>query len=173
MTPPVRDESVEGRAEGMKSKEPVFEYDEDKLSLVSGVAVGHLQSARTSLLKKGADWTLHGGSVLLTLQGVLAVLGGIGFPMKKKGAKLAAALDGALLNSLPAAGVVRVRVTALPRNTALVVGENMNAGGMCRVVVGDSVNFTHGMELKAQPMDGADPDVFVLVGPRPRARGRW
>ncbi len=157
----------------MKSKEPLFEYDEDKLSVVSGVAVGHLQGARLEILKKGADWALSGGNVLLTLQGVTAVLGHIGFPLKKKGAELAVALDAARLVSLPTVGVVRVRVTALPRNTAIVVGENLNVGGMVRVLVGDSVNFTHGMELKASPLAGADPDVFTLVGPRPRARGRW
>lgn len=157
----------------MKTKEPLFEFDEDKLAMVAGVAVGHLHKARTECLKKGADWALSGGSVLLTLQGVVLILGHLGFPVKKKGAELATAFEIARVASLPTVGLVRVLVTAIPRNTSIVVGENMQTGELVRVLVGDSVNFTHGMEMKAQRLAGADPDVFVLVGPRPRARGRW
>jgi hypothetical protein len=157
----------------MKSKHE-FEFDEELLSVGMGIAKTHLCEGRGAALKRGADWEVCGGRVLLSLQGAVALLGHLGFPQKKKGAELAATLAYARATSLPTAGEVRVRVVQIPRNTALVIGANMTkADELVRVLVGDNANFTPGMEFKAVHLAGADPDVFTLVGSKPRARGRW
>ncbi len=162
----------------MKTK-AVFEYDEDLLSIAAGVARSILVEKRGKVLKRGAEWEVCCGRVLLNRDGVMALFRELGMEYEKKGADGCRGLDTVLemsrQHSLPDAGEVRVRVAQIPINTALVVGVNMTSKkeDLVRVLVGNNVNFTIGMELPAKKVPGTDADVFQIVGPKPRSRGRW
>jgi hypothetical protein len=162
----------------MKAK-AVFEWDEDMLSAAAGVTRSALVEVRGKVLKRGADWEVCCGRVMLTREGVMGELRALGMEYEKKGAEGAKGLDmvlaGARPQTMPDAGEIRVRVVQLPINGALVVGMNMTSKKeeLVRVLVGSNVNFTIGMELPAKKVPGTDADVFQIVGPKPRSRGRW
>ena len=46
-------------------------------------------------------------------------------------------------------------------------------GGKVRVNVGDNANLMKGMVLKARPPWGDGRRLWVIVGARPRRRGKW
>jgi hypothetical protein len=165
----------------MKTKEQrvMFEYDEDLLAVAAGVARGFMGEARGKCLKRGAEWDVCCGRVLLAREGVEKVLRVLGMEYEKKGADGVHGMEGVLnaarQKTLPDAGEIRVRVVVIPTNPALVIGVNMTSKKeeMVRVLVGQNGNFTLGMEMPAKKVPGTDADVFALVGEKPRSRGRW
>jgi hypothetical protein len=118
-------------------------------------------------------WTLEGAEILLREVGV-------SFPLKKKKGSAVPTLEEALRPAVADRTVgnvhaIRVMLTGVQygdRRSA--TGFNVETGEGVRVIVRDNTNLLPGMELQAVKMQMvSDPDLFEMVGPMPRSKGRW
>ena len=139
---------------------------EEAFAVALGLKRKKLSSLRKEHLKEGEHWGRLKGRITyrvggeVKMRGVVALLLGI----EEKDI----VVDEEIGREEPEEmEVVRV----FPINRRLVECERVT-GEKVRVTVGDNVNFLKGMVLKARPPWGSGR-LWVMVGRKPRWRGRW
>lgn len=152
---------------------PVYEYDEDALARVIGLKRGYVQEARERL-GEGTFWTISSGAVVYSREGVARLLSELRCPADDAWVEALLAesrVDGEWLGRRT--GLRRARVSVLPINTRIVMAMLMDDPNRMtvRVLVGDSALFVPGMEMGVRLV--TVPDLYEMVGNKPRARGNW
>ena len=139
---------------------------EEAFAVALGLKREKLSSLRKEHLKEGEHWGRLKGRITyrvggeVKMRGVVALL--LGIEEKED------VVDEEIGREEPEEmEVVRV----FPINRRLVEWERVT-GEKVRVTVGDNVNFLKGMVLKARPPWGSGR-LWVMVGRKPRWRGRW
>lgn len=141
--------------------------EESAFAVVLGLKRPQLRALRQKHLVKGIDWAMRGGKVTYYLRGeekVRVVVSSI-IGVDEGDFEVDESLG---LEDRSERMEVR---QVFPINRRLVECRLSNGDGV-RVNVGDNANFVVGMELKARPHWGAGR-LWVLVGRRPRWRGKW
>lgn len=151
----------------------VYEYDEDALAKSIGLQRRYIQNARESLAE-GKQWTLENGSVLYIREGVQALLKALNIQIESTWFE--AMLKAARLTKETGSATGdfrRARVTMITPNQKIVFAMLMDHPDRMtvRVVVGDNTLFIPSMEMRVRLI--SEPDLYELVGSRPRARGCW
>ena len=140
--------------------------EEEAFAVALGLKREKLSSLRKEHLEEGEHWGKVSGRITyrvggeVKMRGVVALLLGI----EEKEVVVDEEIGREELEDLE---VLRV----FPVNRRLVECGRDN-GEVVRVTVGDNVNFLKGMVLKARPPWGSGR-LWVLVGRRPRWRGKW
>ena len=150
-----------------------MEIDLDGLAVKAELRREILNAALdASSLKKGADFTVERGRVLVTREAALALLGMLGQWVAPE--TLEAAKNGRLgpLWNLPAWR--RMRVTNPRAGNRLILGYLMDNGEGCSCLVPDTGVFLIGMHVVVQKTALASaPELFELAEVAPRSMGRW
>ena len=140
--------------------------DEEAFAVVLGLKRVKLVSLRKDGLEEGRDWCLSKGRVTYTLEGERRMRGVL---------SLLCGLDGVELEVDEEVGREEPEemevLTVYPLNRRLVECGREN-GERVRVTVGSNENFVKGMVLNARPPWGSGR-LWVLVGRKPRRRGKW
>lgn len=163
--------------------ELLFEFEEEAIGRAIGLRSELLHQMRNSgLAQKSIHWKIIGGRVWHTMDGAEMLLAqcGLSFPRKKKKGESRPTLEEVLRPAGQAVGDVpryakRVLVTSVQvMSRRSVTGFVVDTGEGVRVMVADNRNLIPGMEIvvvKVQIV--GDPDLYEMVGPMPRSRGRW
>lgn len=157
--------------------DPAYPYTEAGLATFVGMPRGELKSLRDRHLKKKRDWTNgSAGHVSLTRKAARDILERLSIAEPQRildqlGMEKNGAVTSPGVPLLLGDGLVRLRVTKIPLNPALVLCSDSD-GRPHSVYVGHQKNFVVGMEFDALPYPG-QPGIYNLKGPLPRQRGRW
>ena len=151
-------------------------FDCDEMLLCEAMGIGRTVAVQTrnDTMPSGQEWAIVGHRVMLTKKGAVELLKRLGFTLPDSDMK--AMLVRCRPGPAPQEkGRILVRVLRPWTNPAMLMGFNLSApdSRMVDVKVGKNTNFRPGMELVAEHLDGDPEDVFTLVGPAPRAYGRW
>ena len=141
--------------------------DEEAFAVAMGVKRERLSSLRKGHLSEGIDWGKKKGRVTYYVGGeakmkrVVAMVVGI--------SEEEVVVDEEI-GKEDATEEMKV-VVVYPVNRRLVECERSD-GEKVRVKVGDNLNFVKGMVMKARPPWGSGR-LWVMVGRKPRRRGKW
>lgn len=141
-------------------------YREDTTASLLGVTHEDMRTVR-ELLDQGPHWLQHDEKIALTSSGVSQVLVALGIPEKKLPATFWEDLKtlAGVEKTEPPREVIFLKKTRNPRVVVCRDDERL-----VRVQLRDPANFIFGMLL---PVEHVADDLFRLVGPLPRFRGRW
>jgi hypothetical protein len=141
-------------------------YQEPAVAALIGVGIDDIRTVR-DLLDPDRHWQQHDSEVCFTRDGVEQALVALGISEKKLPATFWDDLKktGGVEIKLPPREVVFLKAT---KNSRIVLCLDDTA--VVRVQVRDARNFLRGMLL---PVEHVAEDLFHLVGPLPRSRGRW
>ena len=133
-----------------------------------GAALGltrvKLSSLRKEHLTEGEDWGFDEGRVRYRVGGEVKMRGVVSLLLGVEDLEVDEEIGREEPEEME---VVRV----FPINRRLVECERVT-GEKVRVTVGDNENFLKGMKLRARPPWGSGR-LWVMLGKRPRMRGRW
>ena len=139
---------------------------EEAFAVALGLDRRELKKFRKEYLEEGIHWVMRRRKVVYREEGEVKMRG------------LVALLVGSDESEVEVSEEVGreepelMRVTQVyPGNRRLVECER-EGGEKVRVTVGDNLNLMKGMELRARAPWG-DSRLWVLVGPRPRWKGKW
>lgn len=156
-------------------EEVVYAHDEDEICRALGLQRAFVRQARESVGARHPDAFRHRcGAVLWRLEAIPKLLKEIGLVHDDIWAgKIAEASHVGPDWERGRDGCHRFVVTGIPTNRALVLARETGKPEpeTVRVYVAANDLFVAGMELVARLME--PPDLWELVGARPRSRGRW
>lgn len=150
-------------------------HDEDEVARTLGLQRHFVQTCRERVgARLEGCYVIEGGAVLYSRDGLAALLREMGLVrgdeyLEKVAEASRVGPDWRRLRE----GCRRAAVSMLPSNRQIVLAMMTDdpERTTVRVVVGSSENFVPGMEMCVRCV--AMPDLFELVGARPRARGVW
>lgn len=154
---------------------PEFVHDEEEIERLVDHGQGLVKKAREEA-KDALEglYSIEHGAVLYSREGVTRLLRVLGVVRDDVWAERVAEAsrvgpDWKRLRD----GCRRAAVNLIPTNRSLVLAYLMDDkdGMTVRVNVGTNANFVVGMEMVVRCV--GQPDLYELVGARPRARGRW
>lgn len=154
---------------------PEFVHDEDEIARILGVQkhLVHVTRGRCKERLEGL-WTLDNGAVLYTREGVYRLMEALGVTLSDLWRERVAEAShvGPDWRKLTQ-GCRRAMVRALTTNRTILFASLLDDADrmIVRVNVGISDHFVPGMELCVRVVSA--PDLFELVGARPRATGVW
>ncbi len=140
--------------------------DEEAFAVVLGIKRVKLVTLRKEGMEEGRDWCLWKGRITYTLEGERRMRGMVSLMVGLGGDEVE--VDEELGREEPEEMEV---LAVYPLNRRLVECGREN-GERVRVNVGSNENFLKGMVLNARPPWGSGR-LWVLVGRRPRRRGKW
>ena len=147
----------------------VFENEwgrsEDAFAVALGLKREALSALRKSHLEEGLDWGLLKGRITYFCRGELKMKGIVALRVGLEVDEVE--LDEEIVDQTESLTVLQV----FPINRRLVECERAE-GEVVKVTVGDNANFLKGMVLTARPPWGSGR-LWVMVGSKPRWRGKW
>ena len=163
------------RQRDREQTEIVYAHDEDAICRALGLQRAFVRQARECVGGRDPEAYAHrGGAVLWRRESLGALLKQVGLVHDDIWVdRLAEASHVGPDWERGREGVERFVVTGIPTNRALVLARETGKPEpeTVRVYVGAHDNFVPGMELCARLME--PPDLWELVGARPRSRGKW
>jgi hypothetical protein len=152
-----------------------YAHDEDAIAQSLGLQRNFVRQARESVGRRHPDaYQVRGGAVLWRRDALNMLLREVGLIHDDIWAdKLAEASHVGPDWERGREGCERLLVTGIPTNRTLVLAREIGKPEpmTMRVYVGANDNFVTGMELCARLLE--PPDLYELVGARPRGRGVW
>ena len=143
--------------------------EEGAFAVALGLKRERLSSLRKEYLEEGLHWGLRGRRVTYRVVGETKMRGLVALLVGVEEDEVEEELDEEVGREEPESMEV---VQVYPVNRRLV--ECLRGDGeKVRVNVGDNANFMKGMVLKARPPWGEGRRVWVIIGGRPRWRGKW
>lgn len=154
---------------------PEYAHDEDEIAKVIGLQRNFVKNLRERVGDRLAyAYTIENGAVLYTREGLAALLSELGIVqgdlwLEKVAEASRVGPDWRKLRD----GCRRARVSMIPTNRQLVIAMLMDDPERMtvRVTVGVNDHFVSGMEMCVRCV--SFPDLYELVGARPRGRGVW
>lgn len=154
---------------------PEYLHDEDEVARVMGLQRHFVKTCRERVGKRlEGCYAIEGGAVLYSREGLAELLKELGLVrgdeyLERIAEASRVGPDWRRLRE----GCRRAAVSMLPSNRQLVLAMLTDdpERTTVRVLVGSSENFVAGMEMCVRCV--SEPDLYELVGARPRARGVW